>query len=311
MKLVVMDGFTTIRDGLNWDCLKKFGELETYDWTDPEDVLERAKDADAVFTNKVRFGRKEMEALPKLKYIGALSTGMDHIDSEAAKELGIAVTNVPAYAQRSVPQLAFALLLELCYGIRDHVDSVMKEHEWAKQTFNSYWLRPLIGLEGKTLGVVGMGKIGQNVAEIGKAFGMKIVAYDVYHADIPYVEWMEVEDLLKVSDVVSLHCPLLPSTENLINERTLKLMKPTAMIINTSRGGLIDEAALIKALENGELAGAGLDVIKTEPPREDDPLYTTKNVIITPHIGWATLEARQRIITTVEKNYSDFLANQK
>lgn len=307
MKLVVLDSYTTTRDGLTWDCLKKYGDLEVYDWTTPEQLMERAQGADALFSNKVKISRETMLALPSLKYIGLLSTGMDHVDLDAAAELGIKVTNVPSYAQNSVPQLTFALILELCYSIRDHVDSVMKEKAWSNQEYNTYWTRPLIGLAGKTLGVIGMGKIGRNAAAIGQAFGMNILAYDVFQQDIPGVKWETIENILKESDFISLHCPLTKETDKLINKETLKLVKPTAYIVNTSRGGLIDEPALIEALNEGRLAGAGLDVMMHEPPQADDPLLTTKNLLITPHIGWATLEARSKIISIVEENLKAFL----
>jgi len=306
MKLVVLDGYTTTRDGLEWNNLKKYGELETYDWTTPEELMGRAKDADALFTNKVKLGREAFSALPKLKYIGLLCTGKDSVDTEAADEFGIKVTNVPAYAEHSVPQLAFALILELCYGIRDHVDYVMADKKWSSHGYNTYWLKPLIGLEGKKLGVVGMGSIGRNVARIGQAFGMKVIAYDVIRSNLPDVEWASVEEVIRSSDFLSLNCHLTKDTEKMINQRTLAMMKPTAYLINTSRGGLVDEAALIDALNNGVIAGAGLDVIELEPPRADDPLFETKNLIITPHIGWATLEARQKIIKIVEDNFSEF-----
>ncbi len=307
MKLVVLDGYTTTRDGLNWDNLKKYGELMVHDWTEPSQVMEFAKDATALFTNKVKLDRAIISALPELKYIGILCTGTDCVELEAAKELGIEVTNVPSYAQYSVPQLAFALILELCYNIREHVDSVMKEQLWSKQKYNTYWLKPLTGLESRTLGVIGMGKIGRNTAAIGQAFGMNVIAYDVFHCDMPNIRWGSIEEVIRESDVISLHCPLTPETDKLINKRTLSMMKPTAFLINTSRGGLVNEADLIEALDNGTIAGAGLDVICHEPPHENDPMFSCKNLIITPHIGWATLEARSRIINIVEENFKAFL----
>jgi glycerate dehydrogenase len=307
MKIVILDGYTTNPGDLSWESLQKFGQLEVYDWTDEKDVVPRLKGAKAAFTNKVRIGAEQMDALPDLKYIGIIATGLDCVDLNAAKERGIVVTNVPTYANYSVAQLVFALTLELCYRIDLHTRCITEDLYWSKQPYNSFWLKPLIGLNGKTLGIIGMGKIGERVAEIGKAFGMKVIAYDVVHREIPGVTWVELEELYKTSDVVTIHCPLLESTRGMINKKTLAMMKPTAFFINTSRGPLMVDQDVADALNNDVIAGAGLDVLGTEPPAPDNPLLKAKNVIITPHIGWATLDSRKSLIDTAAQNYEAFL----
>ena len=307
MKIVLLDGYTTNPGEFKWTQLEQLGEFDVYDWTDRADVVARAKDAEAVISNKVVLDRDLMEQLPNLKYIGILATGTDCIDLKAAKELGITVTNVPVYANYSVPQLAFALILELCYATERHSQSIKEERVWSNQPYNSYWLKPLVGLEGKKLGVFGMGKIGQQVATIGRAFGMEIIAYDVVCPDLPNVEWVDLNDLFKQSDVISLCCPLIPSTEGIINKNTLALMKPTAFLINTARGKLVVDQDLADALNSGQIAGAGVDVLTTEPPAIDNPMLDAKNAVITPHIGWATVEARKRLISETANNLEMFV----
>ena len=307
MKLVVLDGYTTNPGDLSWDALRQFGEIQVYDWTKADEIVERLKGVEAVFTNKVKLGEEHFSKLPDLKYIGVIATGFDNIDLKAARQYGIAVSNVPVYANYSVPQLTFALILELCYHLDKHSKSVTQELYWSNNTYNSYWLNPLIGLDGKTLGVIGMGRIGQQVANIGTAFGMKILAYDVYKRELPNVEWVEVEELLKRSDIVSIHCPLMDSTRGIINKETLALMKPEAFFINTSRGPLMVDQDVADALNEGKIAGAGLDVLGSEPPAKDNPLLKAKNVVITPHIGWATINARKTLIETAAENLKAFL----
>ncbi len=308
MKIVVLDGYTTNPGDLRWEELEKLGELEIYDWTDEQDIIPRLQNVTAVITNKVVLNKKHFSLLPQLKYIGVLATGYDNVDIEEAKKHGITVTNIPQYASHAVSQLAFALILECCYHIEKHSKSITEDLYWSKNPYNSYWLNPLIGLENKTLGVLGMGRIGQQTAAIGKAFGMKILAHDVYRPEIPEVEWAELEDVLSRSDFVSLHCPLLESTRGIINKQTLSIMKPTAFLINTSRGALVKEADLAFALNNGLIAGAGLDVLSTEPPALDNPLLKAKNVVLTPHIGWATIDARKKLIQIAAENLESYFA---
>jgi glycerate dehydrogenase len=311
MKIVILDGYTTNPGDLEWSEIEKHGSLNVYDWTEREDVPKRLKGAEIAITNKVEMDAELMDQLPDLKYIGIMSTGMDHVDRKAAAERGIVVTNVPVYADYSVPQLVFALLLELCYRIDLHHQSVVEEKKWSNQKYNSYWLKPLIGLHGKTIGIIGMGKIGEQVAKIANSFGMKIIAYDVYQREIPNVKWVDLDNLLKESDVISIHCPLLPSTEGMINKDALKKMKKSAFFINTSRGPLMVDKDLADALNDGVIAGAGLDVLNQEPPTLDNPLFDAKNVIITPHIGWATVDARERLINEVALNIEAFIKNEK
>lgn len=311
MNIVILDGYTTNPGDLDWKPLESLGQLTAYGFTTPEQVLERLRGADVAITNKVKLGPAEMDALPKLKYIGILATGMDCIDLPAARQRGITVTNVPVYANYSVSQLAIALMLEMCYSIEKHSRSVTEDKYWSSYPYNSYWLKPLVGLHGKTLGVVGMGRIGRQTASIGLAFGMKILAFDVFHSEIPGVEWTDVDTLLQESDFVSLHCPLTEETRGMINAESLRKMKKSACLINTSRGPLIKSTDLAEALNDGVIAGAALDVLEKEPPAADDPLLTAKNIIITPHIGWATLEARGTLISEVAENIAAFTRGEK
>lgn len=308
MKLVILDGYTTNPGDLSWDALAQFGELDLYEWTEQADVVKRLQGADAAFTNKVKLDAAIMDALPQLKYIGIMATGMDCVDLEAASARGIVVTNVPVYANYSVAQLVFALILELCYRIDLHHASITVERHWSNQPYNSYWLKPLIGLDGKTLGVIGMGKIGERVAAIGTAFGMKILAHDVFQRDLPNVTWVELDELYQNSDVISIHCPLFDSTRGMINKDSLRKMKPSAFFINTSRGPLMVDQDVADALNNGVIAGAGLDVLGSEPPAPDNPLLDAKNVVLTPHIGWATIDARKRLINIVADNVAAFIS---
>lgn len=311
MKIIVLDGYTTNPGDINWAELEKLGDVEIYDWTDTEDVLERLKGATVAITNKVTINECLLNKLPDLKYIGILATGMDHVDLKAARRHGVTVTNVPAYANNYVSQLAFALILELCYRIDLHYRSVTEDKYWCNYPYNSYWLMPLVGLYGKHIGIIGMGKIGERTAQIAMGFGMKVLGYDIYRREIPGVEWVDLNDIFKNSDVVSLHCPLFESNRGMVNKEKLALMKKTAFLINTSRGPLINEKDLANALNNGDIAGAGLDVLSVEPPTEDNPLLKSKNTIITPHIGWATVEARQLLIKTAADNLEAFLNGEK
>ncbi|MGB9603227.1 MAG: D-2-hydroxyacid dehydrogenase [Limisphaerales bacterium] len=309
MKIVVLDGYTMNPGDLSWDGLRSVGDCAIYDRTPCELVIERARDAEIVLTNKVVIDRAVIESLPKLRYIGVLATGYNVVDISAAKERRIVVTNVPNYSTMSVAQLTFSLLLELTNHVAIHDQSV-KSGQWAKSPDFCYWKTPLIELDGLTLGIIGFGKIGRAVAKIGQSFGMKVVAFSpsMRHAPQPGVRFGEINDIFASGDVVSLHCPLTEQTEKIVNSETLSMMKPTAFLINTGRGGLVDEQALADALNSGKIAGAAVDVLSTEPPSADNPLLTAKNIIITPHIGWATKAARIRLMQTVVDNIKAFLS---
>ncbi len=308
MKIVVLDGGTLNPGDLTWEGLEALGDCEIYDRTPPELVVERAKDADIILTNKVVIDRAVLDQLPKLKYISVLATGFDIVDTEAARERGIPVSNVPTYGTQSVAQMVMAHLLNLTQHVAYHAETV-REGRWSRSDDWCYWDYPLIELDGLTMGVVGFGRIGRAVARVAQAFGMKIVAFDEYVQDPgdPQVTMMNFEDLLRNADVVTFHTPLTPQTEGMLNAETLKLMKKTAFVINTSRGPVIDSAALAEALNSGQIAGAGLDVLDIEPPPLDHPLLKAKNCYITPHISWATRSARARLMQTTVDNVAAFL----
>jgi glycerate dehydrogenase len=318
MKIVILDGYTTNPGDLSWTPLEALGDVTAYGGTKSDELIDRAQVADAVILNKVRMGAAEFDALPRLKYIGMLATGYDVIDVAEAGRRGIVVANVPGYASRSVAQLTFALMLELCMQPALHSRSIKDEHLWCRQRYATFWLTPLTELSGKTLGIIGLGQIGREVAKIGRAFGMRIVARGAAENSTgspqstaslggrEEVERLPLHELIRVSDVVSMHCPLFPETKGMIHKGLLEQMKTTAFFINTSRGGLVVEQDLADALNNGIIAGAGLDVLAIEPATEDNPLLNAKNTIITPHIGWATAEARQALIEQVAKNLAAF-----
>lgn len=306
MKIVVLDGYALNPGDLSWDGLKALGELTVHDRTAAEDTAGRVKGAAAVFTNKTTLPGELLKTLPELKYIGVLATGYNIVDVAAAKSLGIAVTNIPTYGTASVAQHAFALLLELALHVGLHEEAVRKG-EWATNADWCFNKTPLVELSGKTMGIVGYGRIGRAVVAIARAFGMRVVAQDaIQSADD--VEWLPIDELLRVSDVVSLHCPLTPETNGLMNTARLKLMKPTAFLLNTSRGPLIVNQDLADALNAGVIAGAGLDVLTVEPPREGNPLIGAKNCIVTPHMAWATREARARLMDIAVENLKAFRA---
>jgi glycerate dehydrogenase len=307
LKIVVLDGYTTNPGDLDWSALKRLGKTIVYDKTEKDEIISRTKEAQAVITNKVPLTADILFQLPQLQYIGILATGTDHVDLKAAEERGILVTNVPVYANHSVSQLAFALILELCYRIDLHHHSIVDEFYWSTQPYNSYWLQPLIGLDGKTLGIIGLGKIGQRMAVIGTAFGMRIISYDLFPREYPDVQFVKLEELLQTADFVTLHCPLMEATAGMINKKTLAMMKPSAYLINTSRGDLVVGQDLADALNSGRLAGAGLDVLSQEPPMKDHPLLHAKNCILTPHIGWATTDARAWLIQQTADNLRAFM----
>jgi len=307
MKIVILDGYTTNPGDLNWAPLEQLGEVTAYEGTGPDELMDRAKDADALILNKVRLGAAEFDALPKLKYIGLLATGYDVIDAAEADRRGIVVTNVPGYSTQSVAQLAFALILELCMHPALHSTHIKEDHLWCQQRYTTFWLTPLTELSGKTLGIVGLGQIGRETARIGRAFGMRIVARGEANQSDDEVERLPIEELMRVSDVVSMHCPLFAETRGMIHKGLLERMKPTALFINTARGALVVEQDLADALNQGVIAGAGLDVLAVEPPTQDNPLLSAKNTIITPHIGWATIEARRKLIGMAAANLAAFM----
>jgi glycerate dehydrogenase len=312
MKLVVLDGYTLNPGDLNWEGIKKFGNLEVHDRTAESLIVERCKGAEIIFTNKTPLRESVLSQLPDLKYIGVLATGYNVVDVDYAKTRGIAVANVPGYGTASVVQMTFALLLELCQHVQSHSDSV-RQGDWAASPDFCYWNYPLIELEGKSIGIIGFGSIGQKVADIATAFGMNIIGFSRTRSDQSHrknFKWAELNDLLKESDVVSVHCPLFPETQGIINKGSLRLMKRTAFFLNTSRGPLMVDQDLADALNEGIIAGAGIDVLSVEPPSANNPLFKAKNCLITPHIAWATKEARSRLMGIAENNLSSFL-NQK
>jgi glycerate dehydrogenase len=307
MNIVVLDGFTLNPGDLGWEDLKALGPCIIYDRTPPAALADRAATADILLTNKTELTSAALQNLPRLKYIGVLATGTNVVDLAAARARGIPVTNVPAYGTKSVAQLTFALLLELTQHVGHHAQTV-REGRWTRSMEWCYWDFPLIELDGLTLGLVGFGRIGRAVAELGAAFGMKVLAAaHSASAAPPFVRLVELETLFRESDVVSLHCPLTPQTANLVNARRLSLMKPTAFLLNTSRGPLVDQAALAEALNSGRIAGAAMDVLSKEPPPADNPLLTARNCVITPHLAWATRAARSRLMKIAVDNVRIFL----
>jgi len=308
MKIVILDTHTTNPGDLSWEAFERLGECTFYDRTAPEDVVARAQEAEAVIVNKVLLTAEVIAQLPKLRYIGLLSTGVNVVDLEVAKARGIPVCNVPAYGTMSVAQLVFAFILAFTNEVQRHSDSV-HAGKWAASLDFCYWETPLVELDGLTLGLVGYGQIGHAVAKIGRAFGMRILVHTrTPRPNTDTVEFVSLDELLRQSDFVSLHCPLTEATNKLINADRLALMKPSAILINTGRGGLIDDTAVADALNNGRLAGAALDVLTEEPPRAFQPLLSAKNCKITPHLAWATRAARSRLIAIAAKNLTDFLA---
>lgn len=306
---VVLDGYALNPGDLSWDSLKAIADVTVYDRTPEADVVARAAEAEIAFTNKTPLSRETLGRLPKLRYIGVLATGYNIVDVAAARERGITVTNIPTYGTASVAQMVFALLLDLCHHVGLH-SFLVKEGEWSKNADWCFWRTPLVELSGKTMGIVGFGRIGRQVGQIAHALGMKVVANDSNRTAAPEYEgfrWLGVEELLKESDVVSLHCPLFPETKGLMNADRLRLMKPGAFLINTSRGPLIVEEDLAAALNDGVIAGAAVDVLPVEPPVAGSPLFGAKNCVITPHIAWATKEARARLMDIAVENLAGFL----
>ena len=308
MKIVILDGYALNPGDLSYDCLRQFGELTIYDRTTPDEVIMRAIDADALLTNKVILGEKELAQLPQLRYIGVQATGYNVVDLEAARKYGITVTNIPAYSTASVAQMVMAHLLNITQRT-GHYARQCCEGRWSINPDFCYWDTPLIELAGKQMGIVGFGRTGSAVARLAAAFGMKVTTYTSKSQEaLPEgVEKLSLDDLFASSDVVSLHCPLTPDTRHLVNAQRLALMKPTAILINTARGPIVDEQAMADALNSGVLHAAGVDVLCEEPPRAGSPLFTARNCFITPHIAWATLEARTRLLQICEANLRAFI----
>jgi len=307
MNIVVLDGFTLNPGDLQWNELQSLGTCTVHDRTLPGEIIERAKDAEIVLTNKVVLSREIISRLPNLKYIGVLATGYNVVDTAAVKEKNIVVTNVPAYSTISVAQTAFSLLLELTHHAGHHSDAV-RNGKWSGSKDFTFRDFPLVELAEKKFGIVGFGNIGQAAARIASAFGMTVlVSTRTKKTNGEAVLFVDTETLFSESDVVSLHCPLTDATKHLVNRNTLALMKQTAFLINTSRGGLIDEPALAAVLNAGTIAGAGLDVLSSEPPAADNPLLSAKNCIITPHIAWASFEARRRLMAVAAGNVRSFI----
>ncbi len=304
MKIVILDGATAKGKELNFDFLNRFGDVTYYDTTSKEDVLPRAKDADILVINKIVMDKDTLAECKNLKLITILATGYNIVDIEAAKTLGITVCNVPYYSTNSVAQLTFAFILEFACKLSLHTQSVARG-DWQNCKDFAYTLDTLHELCGKTLGIIGYGSIGKKVAQIGKAFGMNVLI----STRTPVEGCVSKEEVFKNADFVTLHCPLNEQSKLMINEKSLALFKPTAYLINTARGGLIDENALADALNSGKIAGAALDVLTSEPPEADNPLIHAENCIITPHIGWASLEARVRLLHATEDNVRALLQN--
>ncbi len=307
-KIVVLDGYAMNPGDLSFAGLEALGDCTVYDFTRPEEVISRAQDAEMVLTNKTRLTAEMIAAMPKLEYIGVLATGYNNVDIEAARQRGIVVANVPAYSTASVAQLAFAHILNITMQVQHHSEEVHKGR-WMRNRDFCFWDNTLIELEGKTIGLVGFGNTGQATAAIALGFGMKVLAYTSKSQDkLPKgVCSVSLDELFSSSDIVSLYCPLTPETRGLVNAERIAQMKSTAILINTSRGPVVDERALADALNAGRLYAAGVDVLSSEPPKADNPLLTAKNCYITPHIAWATKEARERLMAITTENVRAFL----
>jgi glycerate dehydrogenase len=308
MNIVVLDGYTLNPGDLSWEGLAALGDLQVHATSEPEEVVGRAAEAEIVLTNKTVLSRDVLDRLPKLRYIGVLATGYNVVDVDAAKERGIPVTNIPAYSTPSVAQMVFAHLLNLTFGLADHHRAVL-DGEWIASGEFSFSKHPLVELAGKTLGVVGYGLIGKNVVALAAAFSMDVlIATRTPPTNLPpWSKVVDLDELFRASDVVSLHCPLTEETRHLVNAERLTLMKPTAYLINTGRGDLVDETALAAALNSGRIAGAGVDVLSAEPNDSGNPLVGARNCYITPHIAWATRESRERLMQLCVANVVSFL----
>ena len=311
MKIVVLDGYTENPGDLSWDALAQLGELTVYDRTDPQDealIIARMVGAELVFTNKTPITRAAIDACPRLRFIGILATGYNVVDCAYAREKCIPVSNVPAYGTASVSQFSIALLLELCHHIGHH-DRAVHEGRWERCADWCFWDYPLIELEGKTMGIIGFGRIGQAEGRVARALGMRVLAHDLHPTDAgrELAEYVDLDTLYARADVISLHCNLTPENTGMICKASIEKMKDGVLIVNNARGQLVNEADLAAALEAGKVAGAALDVVSTEPIRGDNPLLHAKNCILTPHISWAPIESRRRIMDCTVENARAFL----
>ena len=309
MQIVVLDGYTLNPGDLSWEELKKLGETRVYDRTPEDKIIERVGDAEIIYTNKTPLRKEILEKLPNVKFIGLLATGYNVVDVDSAKKLNIKVTNVPTYGTHSVAQMVFAHLMAICHHVQAHSDAV-KDGEWANNADWSFWNYPLIELAGKTMGIIGYGRIGEAVGRIAQAFAMKVLAFDnnpKKELESETMKYVNLDELLASSDVITLHCPLFESTKGIINKDSIAKMKDGVIIINTSRGPLIVEEDLVEALESGKVYAAGVDVVSVEPILEDNPLLKGKNIFITPHISWAPKESRKRLMDVAVDNLKQFL----
>ena len=308
MRIVVLDGYTVNPGDLSWSSLERLGECAIYDRTPPAEVLPRAAGAQVLLTNKTPLDRREIEALSELRYIGILATGFNVIDLEAAREKGLFVTNVPSYGTRSVAQATMALLLELTNHVGEHSRAV-REGKWARNPDFCFWEYPLVELAGLTMGIVGYGNIGKAVAQAARALGMEVRCHtrDPSTVGSDGVGFVDLDTIFRESDVVSLHCPLTAETGGLVDARRLASMKSSGFLLNTARGGLVDEEALAHALNSATIAGAGLDVLCVEPPSPDNPLMSARNCVITPHLAWASRAARSRLLAVAVENVRAYL----
>lgn len=309
MEIIVLDGYTLNPGDLSWEGFKKLGQLTVYDRTPEDKIIERIGDAEIVYTNKTPITRETLNSCKNIKFIGVLATGYNVVDIEAARERGIPVCNIPTYGTTAVAQMVFALLLEICHHVGEHSQAVFNG-EWTSSPDFCFWKHPLIELMDKTMGIIGFGRIGQNTAKIAQAFGMNILAFDEYQnkdLESETCRYTTLEELLAQSDIISLHCPLLPSTEGIINKTNIAKMKDGVIIINTSRGPLIVEEDLTEALNRDKIYAAGLDVVSKEPITEDNPLLKAKNCFITPHIAWAPKESRSRLLNIAIENLEAYI----
>lgn len=308
LKTVILDAFTTNPGDLSWDWLSQYGEIEIYERTPYDKIAQRTEYADIVITNKTPLPKEIIENMKKVRFIALLSTGYNVVDCEYAKQRGIPVSNIPSYSTMAVAQLVFAFISEFCCGVAMHSQDV-KSGGWSRCPDFCYWKQPLIELYGKTIGIVGFGKIGRAVADIAEAYKMNIIAASGHETDQSgrkNFEWVSLDELARRSDFITLHCPLTAQTEKMINAEFLAKCKSSAFVINTSRGAVVDEYALAQALNSGKIAGAAADVLSSEPPEESNPLLSAKNCLITPHIAWAGFETRQRLMTVLQENFRAF-----
>lgn len=309
MKIVVLDGYALNPGDLSWEDLKQLGEVTIYDRTPVNQIVDRIKDAQIVLTNKTPLTKETIEKSPNLKYVGVLATGYNVVDIEACKARQIPVTNVPSYSTDSVAQLVFAYILEVCHHIGAHSQAV-RDGAWTNSVDFTFWNYPLIELVGKTLGIIGFGSIGQAVARIAQAFGMNVLAYsrtEKKEFETDRLKFVSLEELFTQSDIITIHVPLTPQTKDLVNHESIKKMKDGVILINTARGGIINEQDLYEALESGKVYAAGVDVATKEPIEKTNPLLKAKNIFITPHIAWAPFEARERLMKIVYENIQGFL----